>query len=87
MRETACCGLVGVSIVARRRLCSALQLPSSYLSPPPSSTPPPCTQLYESGRADAEAAKQGAQPAVDDAATTALVVGFAQQMRARVAPS
>ena len=43
-------------------------------------------QIYESGLPSKAAAKQGAQPVVDDSQSTAVVVQYAQQLRG-VAPS
>lgn len=46
------------------------------------------TQIYKGGAPSAEAGKQGAQPVVDDSATTALVVDWARSMAGGgVAPS
>jgi hypothetical protein len=48
-------------------------------SHPRNPAPPP--QLYEQGEPDAEASKEGAQPTVNDRASTDLVVQFAQQLK------
>ena len=53
---------------------------------PRAAAPPLLPQMYERGVPNAEAAKQGVQPVVNDAATTALVLEFARSL-AGVRPS